>query len=107
VQRPLWASTGVKNPDYSDTLYLSELIAPDTVNTMPEKTMQAYADHGQPGTPVQSAYADAEKVMQSVAEAGVDLDDVFRVLEEEAVQKFVDAWDELTTSVQEQLQDKA
>src|SRR6201746_1998159 len=60
-QRPLWASTGVKNPEYSDTLYLSELIAPDTVNTMPEKTMMAYADHGEPGTPVQSAYADAEK----------------------------------------------
>jgi transaldolase len=106
-QRPLWASTGVKNPEYSDTLYLSELIAPDTVNTMPEKTMQAYADHGQPGTSVQSAYADAEKVMQAVADAGVDLDDVFRVLEEEAVQKFVDSWDELTGSVQEQLQDKA
>jgi transaldolase len=105
-QRPLWASTGVKNPEYSDTLYLSELIAPDTVNTMPEKTMMAYADHGQPGTPVQSAFADAEKVMQSVADAGVDLDDVFRVLEEEAVQKFVDAWDELTGSVKEQLQDK-
>jgi transaldolase len=105
-QRPLWASTGVKNPEYSDTLYLSELIAPDTVNTMPEKTMMAYADHGQPGTPVQSAYADAEKVMQSVADAGIDLDDVFRVLEEEAVQKFVDSWDELTGSVKEQLEDK-
>ncbi|MBB3674598.1 transaldolase [Modestobacter versicolor] len=106
-QRPLWASTGVKNPDYSDTLYLSELIAPGTVNTMPEKTMLAYADHGQPGTPVQSAYADAEKVMQAVADAGVDLDDVFQLLEQEGVQKFIDAWDELTGSVQEQLQDKA
>jgi transaldolase len=106
-QRPLWASTGVKNPEYSDTLYLSELIAPDTVNTMPEKTMQAYADHGQAGSPVQSSYADAEKVMADVAAAGVDLDDVFRVLEEEAVQKFVDAWDELTGSVKEQLEDKA
>jgi transaldolase len=105
-QRPLWASTGVKNPDYSDTLYLSELIAPGTVNTMPEKTMMAYADHGQPGTPVQSAYADAEKVLQAVADAGVDLDDVFRVLEEEGVKKFADAWDELTSSVQEQLEDK-
>jgi transaldolase len=106
-QRPLWASTGVKNPEYSDTMYISELIAPDTVNTMPEKTLMAYADHGQPGTPIQEAYAEAEKVMKSVAEAGVDLDDVFRVLEEEGVQKFVDAWDELTASVQEQLQDKA
>ena len=107
AQRPLWASTGVKNPEYSDTMYLSELIAPGTVNTMPEKTMEAYADHGQAGTPVQSSYADAEKVMQSVADAGVDLDDVFRVLEVEGLQKFSDAWDDLTTSVQEQLQDKA
>jgi len=106
-QRALWASTGVKNPDYSDTLYLSELTAPDTVNTMPEKTMQAYADHGQVGTAVQSSYADAASVMQSVTDAGIDLDDVFRVLEDEAVQKFVDAWDELTGSVKEQLEDKA
>jgi transaldolase len=105
-QRPLWASTGVKNPEYSDTLYLSELIAPGTVNTMPEKTMMAYADHGRPGTPVQASYADAEKVMQTVAEAGIDLDDVFQVLEEEGVQKFADAWDELTGSVKEQLEDK-
>jgi transaldolase len=88
-------------------MYISELIAPDTVNTMPEKTLMAYADHGRPGTPVQQAYADAEKVMQAVAGAGVDLDDVFRVLEEEGVQKFVDSWDELTASVQEQLQAKA
>ena len=95
-QRPLWASTGVKNPEYSDTMYISELIAPGTVNTMPEKTMMAYADHGSPGTPVQKAYDDAAAVMQAVADAGVDLDDVFRVLEEEGVQKFVDSWDELT-----------
>jgi transaldolase len=106
-QRPLWASTGVKNPDYSDTLYISELIAPGTVNTMPEKTMKAYADHGQPGTPVQKSYDDAAAVMKSVSEAGVDLDDVFKVLEVEGVQKFVDSWDELTDSVKKELQDKA
>ncbi|SDG29001.1 transaldolase [Klenkia brasiliensis] len=105
-QRPLWASTGVKNPDYSDVLYLSELVAPDTVNTMPEKTMQAFADHGQVGRPVQETYADAEQVLQSVRDAGVDLDDVFAVLETEGVQKFIDAWDELSGSVKEQLQDK-
>jgi transaldolase len=105
-QRPLWASTGVKNPEYSDTMYISELIAPGTVNTMPEKTMKAYADHGTPGTPVQKAYDDAAAVMKGVADAGVDLDDVFRVLEDEGVQKFVDAWDELTASVKEQLEDK-
>jgi transaldolase len=105
-QRPLWASTGVKNPEYSDTMYISELIAPGTVNTMPEKTLMAYADHGEPGTPVQKAYEDAAAVMKSVAEAGVDLDDVFRVLEEEGVQKFVASWDELTETVRTQLADK-
>jgi transaldolase len=103
-QRPLWASTGVKNPEYSDTMYISELIAPGTVNTMPEKTMMAYADHGAAGTPVQKSYDEAAGVMKAVAEAGVDLDDVFRVLEEEAVQKFVDAWDELTASVGSELE---
>jgi transaldolase len=103
-QRPLWASTGVKNPEYSDTMYISELIAPGTVNTMPEKTMMAYADHGAPGTPVQKAYDDAAAVMQAVRDAGVDLDDVFRVLEEEGVQKFVDSWDELTESVRSELE---
>jgi transaldolase len=106
VQRPLWASTGVKNPEYSDTMYISELIAPGTVNTMPEKTMKAYADHGSPGTPVQKSYDDAASVMRAVAEAGVDLDDVFRVLEEEGVKKFADSWDELTESVRSELEDK-
>jgi transaldolase len=106
AQRPLWASTGVKNPEYSDTMYISELIAPGTVNTMPEKTMKAYADHGRPGTPVQKSYDDAAAVMKAVADAGVDLDDVFRVLEDEGVQKFVDAWDELTASVRSELEDK-
>jgi transaldolase len=105
-QRPLWASTGVKNPEYSDTMYISELIAPGTVNTMPEKTLMAYADHGEPGTPVQKAYDDATAVMKAVADAGVDLDDVFRVLEDEGVQKFVDSWDELTESVRTELEDK-
>ena len=105
-QRPLWASTGVKNPDYSDTMYISELIAPGVVNTMPEKTLMAYADHGAPGTPVQKSYDDAAAVMQAVADAGVDLDDVFRVLEEEGVQKFVDSWDELTESVRTELEAK-
>ncbi|SNS22278.1 transaldolase [Geodermatophilus pulveris] len=105
-QRPLWASTGVKDPDYSDTLYVSELIAPGTVNTMPEKTLMAYADHGSPGTPVQKTYDEAAAAMRAVSDAGVDLDDVFRVLEDEGVQKFVDSWDELTSSVRSELEDK-
>jgi transaldolase len=73
---------------------------------MPEKTMRAYADHGSPGTRVQQSYEDAASVMKAIGEAGVDLDDVFRVLEEEGVQKFVDSWDELTESVRTQLEDK-
>jgi transaldolase len=87
-------------------MYISELIAPDTVNTMPEKTLMAYADHGRPGTPAPQAYDDAAQVMQAVADAGIELDDVFRVLEEEGVAKFADAWDDLTSSVKEQLEDK-
>jgi transaldolase len=106
-QRPLWASTGVKNPEYPDTMYISELIAPGTVNTMPEKTLKAYADHGEPGTPVQKSYDEAAAVMKSISEAGVDLDDVFKVLEDEGVKKFVDSWDELTDSVKSELRDKA
>jgi transaldolase len=106
AQRPLWASTGVKNPEYSDTMYISELIAPGTVNTMPEKTMLAYADHGTPGTPVQKSYDDAASVMQAISDAGIDLDDVFRVLEDEGVQKFVASWDELTESVRSELEAK-
>src|SRR3954463_690546 len=105
-QRPLWASTGVKNPEYPDTMYISELIAPGTVNTMPEKTMMAYADHGSPGTPVQKSYDEAAATMRAIADAGVDLEDVFQVLEDEGVQKFVDSWDELTASVKSQLEDK-
>jgi transaldolase len=106
TQRPLWASTGVKNQNYPDTLYVSDLIAPDTVNTMPEKTLKAYADHGRPGTPIQRTYDEAAQVMKAVADAGVDLDDVFEVLEDEGVQKFADSWDELTESVRSELEDK-
>ncbi len=105
-QRPLWASTGVKNPDYPDTVYVSDLIAPDTVNTMPEQTLMAYADHGSPGTPIQKTYDEAAQVMKAVADAGIDLNDVFKVLEDEGVQKFVDSWDDLTESVRSELEDK-
>jgi transaldolase len=106
TQRPLWASTGVKNQDYPDTLYVSDLIAPDTVNTMPEKTLKAYADHGGPGRPIQETYEEAAQVMKAVTDAGVDLDEVFTVLEDEGIAKFVDSWDELTESVRSELADK-
>lgn len=103
VQRPLWASTGTKNKEYSDTLYISGLVAPDTVNTMPEATMQAYADHGEIGTPVQEQYESAAAVMADLADAGIDLDDVFKTLEKEGVDKFTASWDELMTSVSDEL----
>ena len=106
TQRPLWASTGVKNQDYPDTLYVSDLIAPDTVNTMPEKTLKAYTDHGRPGTPIQRTYDEAAQVMKAVADAGVDLNDVFEVLEDQGIQKFADSWDQLTESVRTELEDK-
>jgi transaldolase len=105
VQRPLWASTGVKDPSYDDTMYVVELVAPGTVNTMPEATLQAVADHGTVrGDTVTGAYADAQGVLDRLAEAGIDYDDVVRQLEEEAVSKFEDAWNALIESVSEQLE---
>ncbi|QUR67276.1 transaldolase [Mycobacterium spongiae] len=104
VQRPLWASTGVKNPDYSDTLYVTELVAPNTVNTMPEKTMDAVADHGVVrGDTVSGTASDANEVFASLQQVGIDLPDVFTVLENEGVQKFEASWNELLTEIQAQL----
>jgi transaldolase len=104
VQRPLWASTGVKNPDYRDTMYLTDLAVPNTVNTMPEKTMQAFADHGEvEGDQVTTKYAEAHQVMDDLAKLGIDYDDVIEVLENEGVEKFVKSWDELTATVQDQM----
>lgn len=104
TQRPLWASTGVKNPDYSDTMYVDELVVANTVNTMPEKTLEAFADHGEvAGDQVTTKYADAEAVMEALRLAGVDYDDVIEVLEREGVEKFEKSWNELIETVQGQL----
>ncbi|HVQ99240.1 MAG TPA: transaldolase [Mycobacterium sp.] len=106
-QRPLWASTGVKNEEYSDTLYVTELVAPNTVNTMPEKTIDAVADHGEiKGDQVSGRAAEAQEVFDKLQEVGVDLDDVFVVLENEGVEKFEDSWNELLKATQEQLDSK-
>ncbi|NPD07019.1 transaldolase [Nocardioides sp. zg-1308] len=95
-QRPLWASTGVKNPDYDDTMYVVDLVAADTVNTMPEKTLDAVADHGEVrGDRIRPFYDDAAAHMQALADAGIDYDDVIKALIKEGVDKFVVAWDEL------------
>jgi transaldolase len=107
-QRPLWASTGVKNPAYPDTLYVSELVVAGTVNTMPEKTLLAFADHGelQPannGDAVTGTGAQAQEVFDALTAVGIDLTDVFLVLENEGVDKFEKSWTELLESVKEQL----
>ena len=106
VQRPLWASTGVKNPDYSDTLYVTELVAPNTVNTMPEKTIDAVADHGiVTGDTITGTASAAQGVFDKLEAVGVDLTDVFLVLEDEGVEKFEGSWKELLDATQEQLND--
>lgn len=105
-QRPLWASTGVKDPNLPDTLYVSELVVADTVNTMPEKTMQAFADHGElEGDRVTGTEADAQQVFDDLAAVGVDFDDVVDVLEREGVQKFDASWAELVETVKTALED--
>jgi transaldolase len=99
-QRPLWASTGVKDPNLPDTLYVSELVTHGVVNTMPEKTLEAVADHGKfDGDTVVGTYDDAEGVMASLAKVGVDIDDVTANLEREGVEKFIASWHELTDTV--------
>jgi transaldolase len=105
TQRPLWASTGVKNPDYRDTMYVTDLVVTNTVNTMPEKTLRAFADHGEvDGDQVTTKYSHARKVMDDLAAVGVDYDDVIAVLEREGVEKFEKSWDELVETVRGQLE---
>ncbi len=108
-QRPLWASTSVKDPAYPDTMYVDQLVARGAVNTMPESTIKALADHGlvpqQPALwdTVRGEFADAHAVLDGLASAGVDLDDVTAQLEREGVDKFADAWSELLAHVQQAL----
>jgi transaldolase len=103
-QRPLWASTGVKDPSYDDTRYVVELVAANTVNTMPEKTLDAVKDHGVIiGDTISPNLAAASESLAALAAAGIDIDDVYAVLESEGVSKFVDAWQSLRTTVAEAL----
>jgi len=105
VQRPLWASTGVKDPAYDDTMYVVELIAPDTVNTMPEATLDAVADHGTiSGNTIAGTYDEARKVLADLETLGIGYDDVIEVLEAEGVQKFEDSYAQLAESVRTQLE---
>jgi transaldolase len=103
-QRPLWASTGVKDPAYRDTMYVEELVAPNTVNTMPTKTMLAVADHGQiTGDQVTGHYDEARNVLDALERLGVAYSDVVSVLEREGIDKFTKSWAELRSNVQTEL----
>ncbi|MFI7870084.1 transaldolase [Streptomyces salinarius] len=106
-QRPLWASTGVKDPAFRDTLYVEELVAPGTVNTMPEATLEATADHGEVrGDTVTGGYAQARADLAAVERLGVSYDEVVEQLEREGVAKFEAAWDDLLAAVTKSLDSK-
>ncbi|WP_406380754.1 transaldolase [Streptomyces sp. NBC_01618] len=100
-QRPLWASTGVKDPAYKDTLYVDDLVAPGTVNTMPEATLDATADHGQiTGNTIAGTYEQARAELDGVAKLGISYDDVVQLLEDEGVEKFEASWIDLLNSTE-------
>ncbi|MBV9292478.1 MAG: transaldolase, partial [Frankiales bacterium] len=103
-QRPLWASTSTKDPAYDDTMYVLDLVAPGTVNTMPEPTLRALVDHGEfRGETVRSGYVEGRQVLDELGSLGVDYDDVVQVLEDEAIEKFETSWNELIDSVEGEL----
>jgi transaldolase len=105
VQRPLWASTSTKDPSYPDTLYVDTLIAPDTVNTMPEGTLEAFEDHGTVARTADSGVGEAEEVFARLGEIGIDVEEVSRVLEEEGVDKFATSFDDLLESLERKAAD--
>ena len=99
VQRPLWASTGTKNPDYSDVLYVDELIGPDTVNTVPEATLDAYLDHGAIARTIDGDRAETARTLRSLEDAGVSLNDVSEQLEREGLASFEASFDEVIAAL--------
>ncbi|WP_460868192.1 transaldolase family protein, partial [Nocardioides pakistanensis] len=108
AQRPLWASTGVKDPSLRDTLYVEELIAPETVNTMPEATLNAFADHGEVrGETITSEYLESNQLLNALDAQGVDYVDVTEKLELEGLQKFDASWAELCDTVERALAERA
>ena len=102
-QRPLWASTGTKDPAYSDVLYVEQLIAPGVINTMPEKTLRAFADHGNVERALDTDLTEAERVLAQAAEAGLDLPELTAELEREGVQSFCDSYNELLRCIESKL----
>jgi transaldolase len=98
-QRCLWASTSTKNPEYRDVMYVEELIGPETVNTMPLETIRAFQDHGRVADTLEAGLDEARRVLEALAEVGVDYDDVTDTLEREGVQKFSDSFEELLEGI--------
>jgi transaldolase len=98
-QRCLWASTSTKNPDYRDVIYVEELIGPETVNTMPLETIEAFEDHGELADTLEQGVDEARQTLEALAQAGIDYDDVVETLEREGVQKFADSFKELLEGV--------
>jgi transaldolase len=98
-QRCLWASTSTKNPEYRDVMYIEELIGPETVNTMPKETIEAFQDHGVVRLTLEEGLDEARQLFEELAAVGIDYEDVTRVLEEEGVQKFADSFDELLEGI--------
>ncbi|WKD61245.1 Transaldolase [Corynebacterium ciconiae DSM 44920] len=99
VQRPLWASTGVKNPDYPADLYVTELVGPHTVNTMPEGTIDAALEASAKGATLSGHTTESEELFAQLDSVGVDFEDVFDTLEREGVEKFVDSWNDLLEKI--------
>ena len=99
-QRPLWASTGTKNAAYSDCKYVDELVAPHVVNTMPEKTLNALADHGNGAPSIKGTYEESQAIMDKLAELGINIKDVTDQLEADGVAKFIASWDSVIADVQ-------
>jgi transaldolase len=103
-QRPLWASTSTKNPEYRDTMYVTDLVAPGIVNTMPEPTLHDVADHGDVrGNTIAGTYDQARALFQQLAAVGVDYDDVVQVLEDEGVDKFAVSWNQLLETIKKEM----
>ena len=100
AQRCLWASTSTKNPDYRDVIYVEELIGPDTVNTMPRETVEAFEDHGTVANTLEQDVEGARRVLAAFAEAGIDYDDVVETLEREGVEKFAKSFQQLFADVE-------
>ena len=103
AQRLLWASTGTKDPDASDVLYIEAFASPFTVNTMPEPTLLAFADHGEVGEPLPADGGDAEQVLAQFGEAGIDVDALATRLQDEGAEAFVKSWNELLKSIESQV----